>query len=227
MSTDKHLTSKDMAALEAASTNGRGSQSSESTDVDALRSAILHTGRGESDGPDIRAELDEVKTQLEQERRFKKRLVAKVNRIEDAIENDGNLAVGRTTLEKFSSMSEDDREELLGPSDRRAVEIYEHWDELAWTAGHMGSERLMETKARANAKHQPAKIKYRLEQHFDESLAWNEIYRVMKAVARLSGGEEETGEYGRTKILGGDFEYEETTTADGSDTRRVLKEVTR
>lgn len=49
----------------------------------------------------------------------------------------------------------------------------------------------------------------------------------MKAVARLSGGELETDEYGREQIVGGDFEYREEITPDNSRTKKVLVEVPR
>lgn len=226
MSADEVLSEREKAVLDAASTNGRKDPTHESdTHTDALRSAIIHT-RDRDDGQELRRELDELREQVKRDRELRKTFVAKLNRLEDAVENDPAV-VGTTTLERLATMDEEDRQETLGPSHQRAVEIYEHWDELAWTAGERGSERLMETKAVANAKNNPAKIKYRLEKHFDRSFGWNEIYRAMQAVARLSGGQEETTEYGRTKIVGGDFVYEETITADGSDTRRVLKEATR
>ena len=51
------------------------------------------------------------------------------------------------------------------------------------------------------------------------------MYRALKAVARLSGGEEDTDTNGRTHITGGAFEYHVLPTADGVKTRSVLERV--
>jgi hypothetical protein len=37
---------------------------------------------------------------------------------------------------------------------------------------------------------QPGQVYHRLTVHFDESLKWTEIYRAIRMLARLSGGEE-------------------------------------
>lgn len=84
---------------------------------------------------ELRALVEDLATELDNlERRFTQfstNIVKKVNRLEDAVEGEV-AAVGATTLEKYASMPDGVREETLGPSDRRAVQIYEHWDELAW-----------------------------------------------------------------------------------------------
>jgi len=169
----------------------------------------------------LQADIAGLEADLKAEREQKRELVQAVNRLQDAVEGRDEL-VGVSTLEKYASMDAADREELLSTSERRAVSIYRHWDELAWVAN---GKELLETQARANAKHNPSKLRYRLNKHFDESLQATEIYRALKAVARLSGGEEETDTNGRTHITGGDYEYHVLPTADGAKTRRVLERV--
>ena len=179
--------------------------------VDALESIV----------ESLQADIVQLEADLEAEREHKRKLVRALNRLQGAVEGRDEL-VGASTLQKYASMGEADREELLSTSERRAVSIYRHWDELAWVAN---GKELLETQARANAKHNPSKLRYRLNKHFDESLQSTEIYRALKAVARLSGGGEDTDTNGRTHITGGDFAYHVLPTADGSKTRRVLERV--
>lgn len=127
-------------------------------------------------------------------------------------------------LVRYSNMTSDERSEFLSMSQVRAVTIYRHWDEIAWGPNDH-DEYYVDTKSQANAKNNPSKLKYRFEQISGEDLEWMQIYRAMKAVAKLSGGEPEQDEYGRTSITGGRFEYVEQPTADSSKMRRVLKEV--
>ncbi|MUV87050.1 hypothetical protein GJ631_10835 [Natronomonas sp. CBA1123] len=183
--------------------------------IDALEDAVAS----------LRNDLDETRRELAEERQQKQDLVQMVNELQRAVESDGSLD-GTTTLEKYTNMTQQEREDLLSTSKRRAVEVYLHWDELAWD---VNGTTMMETKARVNAKNQPSQIKYRLEQHFGEDLAWNEVYRLMKAMAKLSGGEERTNDENYTHIEGGDFEYhmESVRSTATDETRRLLKEVSR
>jgi chromosome segregation ATPase len=169
----------------------------------------------------LQADIAQLEADLTAEREHKRELVQAVNRLQDAVEGRDEM-VGASTLEKYASMDEADREALLSTSERRAVSIYRHWDELAWVAN---GKELLETQARANAKNNPSKLRYRLKKHFDQSLQANEMYRALKAVARLSGGDEETDTNGRTHITGGAFEYHVLPTVDGTKTRRVLERV--
>jgi len=169
----------------------------------------------------MRAGIAQLEADLKNEREHKRELVQAVNRLQDEVEGRDEL-IGASTLEKYASMDAADREELLSTSEQRAVSIYRHWDDLAWVAN---GKELLETQARANAKNNPSKLRYRLNKHFDESLQANEIYRALKAVARLSGGEEDTDTNGRTHITGGGFEYHVLPTADGTKTRRILERV--
>ena len=169
-------------------------------------------------------ELAETRQELGEERQAKKELVGKLNQLEEAVEGDVT-AVGSSTLEKYSTMPEDVREDVLGTTDQRAIKIYNHWDEISWRNAE--NEWFVDTKSKLTTKNQPSKLKHALKGVLQEDLQWNEVYRAMKAVAKLSGGEEHTDQYGRTHITGGDFEYHVVTTADNSDTRKVLKQVSR
>ena len=211
MSQEERLSERDKLVFEAASSNGESTDSGDevAARVDALENLV----------ESVQDDIASLQAELQQEREQKRELVQTVNRLQDAVEGRDSL-LGASTLKKYASMDDADREELLSTSEQRAVSIYRHWDELAWMAN---GKELLETQARANAKNNPSKAKYRLEKHFDESLQANEIYRALKAVARLSGGEEETDSNARTHITGGAFEYHVLPTVDGSQTRRVLE----
>lgn len=226
MSADECLTDRDKAVLNQQPDESPAKiERIENGSEDADENIEARLGMLESAIEQLQDELEETRHQLAQERQEKYQLAQRVDDLERTL-GDGHVPTDATMLEKYSKMPQDERENLLPSSKLRAVAIYENWDDLAWVAG---GERLMETKARANAKNQPSKIKYRLENFFDQDLAWNEIYRAMKAVAKLSGQDDEVEEHtdaqNRLHITGGRFEYHVVPTADNSGTRRVLKEV--
>lgn len=206
MSSESGLTDRDRAVLEAS-----GVEAAPEADDDTDERIA-----------ELEAKVDLVLDELEAERQKRRELVSIVNELQRETRGDASL-VGNTTLQKYASMTEDDREELLSTSERRAVDVHLHWDELAWNAQ---GRRLVDTAARANAKNQPSKLKYRLEKHFDRSIQWTEIYRLMKALARLSGGDAETDTAGREHITGGSYEYHHRATPDGKETKRILMEAT-
>jgi hypothetical protein len=126
-----------------------------------------------------------------------------------------------TTLERYAQIPEEDREELISPSDRRAVAIFEHWWDLAEKTpkGYVVSTRRNSVK-----KNNPSQFKLDLEGACgEENLEWMQVYRAMQHVAKLSGGEEHQNDYGRLHIHGGAFEYHEKTTPDGEKTYKVLR----
>lgn len=125
------------------------------------------------------------------------------------------------TLAKFAAMPEEERAELLGATDQRAVSIYEHWDDLAEQAN---AGYVISTRRSSTTKHGTSKLRTDLNKIFDEDLEWTQIYRAMKAVARLSGGQETADDWGRTHIYGGAWEFHEKPTPDASDTHKVLVE---
>jgi hypothetical protein len=204
------LSDRDELVLEAASEDG---------DDDDLVDRVAAL---ESLVESMQADIERLEADLNAEREQKRELVQLINRLQGAVEGRDEL-VGASTLEKYASMDEADRERLLSTSEQRAVSIYRHWDDLAWVAnGH----EIIETQARATKKGKQSRAKYRLEKHFDESLHSNELYRALKAVARLSGGEASTDEYNHERISGGDFEFRHEYKRTGQGTRRILERVT-
>jgi hypothetical protein len=217
MSAEEELSDHEVAVLNYTPEQGNGDEETVADEddtedwLDALEDAVQS----------LRDDLAETRRELAEERQQKQDLVRMVNELQRTVESDGSLD-GTTTLEKYTNMTHEEPENLLSTSKLRAVDVYLHWDELAWD---VNGTPMMETTARVNAKNQPSQIKYRLEQHFGEDPAWNEVYRPMKAMAKLSGGEERTDEENYTHIEGGDFEYHVESTIDAKPTRRLLKEV--
>ena len=131
----------------------------------------------------------------------------------------------------YSQMPPEEREDELTTSELIAVTIHERWSDLAWTlgggrnfAGDSAEQRIgVDTRTKANAKHNPSKLKHRLKTTMDRDLRSQEVYRALKKLAKLSGGREYTKDQGsRVEIIGGIYRYEERSTVDGQAMRRVL-----
>jgi len=195
-------------------------------------------GGGDVDAEELsRDELLEAVEQLAESfaeyRADTNRELAKLhNRISDVGRKaDGNLAVERsTTIGKYASMDEENRRDLLGTTDRLAVAIYEHWDEMAedLPAGQRG----VSTRRNSTMKYNPSRFKRELEERVptdllnrDGALPWVSIHRAMMALASLSGGEPEHRN-GRKHITGGLFEFHEHRAPDNTKDRhyKVLVE---
>lgn len=177
---------------------------------------------------------DEVQNLTLQVRDHDRRLQQLEAAIEDATaatdEADG------PPLIHYAAIPEHEREDALTTSQYIAVTIHENWDDIAWTlgggsnyTGETGPQRRgVDTKTKANAKYNPSRLRHRLKQHLDREVAWNEVYRALKQLAELSGGEERVDEStGRVHVLGGMYQYEHRATANGSDTKRVCWRVER
>lgn len=143
---------------------------------------------------------------------------------------------------QYANIPADERAELLDTSEQIAVTLHVNWRDIAWDLGGGGSihgtsltadgrlEREasqqkvgVDTKAKAAAKYNPSRLKHRLKQRLDRDLQANEVYRGLKRLAKLSGGEEHVDDAtGRVRITGGLYEYRERATADNMDVRRVL-----
>lgn len=149
-------------------------------------------------------------------------LQTRVSQLERDLYGDGSSPAALTALQQYARLPETERDTCLGASERRAVVIYEHWDELADSLPN-GSAGVS-TKRDSTLKHNPSRFKIDLEHLLGEDLAWEQVYRAMKAVATLSGGEPEPDQYGRTHIVGGLYEFHERTSPDNTDrtTYRVL-----
>lgn len=165
-----------------------------------------------------REEYDELQEEVHQLRDTVKRLVRQINN------QRGDGFEGLNTLEKYTRMVENGDDESLSASDRRAVAIHRNWDAIAerMANGNLG----VSTKKRSAKAHGPSQLKVDLQNILGEDLQNTQIYRAMKRAAKLSGGTAEPNEYGRTKIVGGIYEYHERTSPDNTDhtTYKVLIE---
>lgn len=150
------------------------------------------------------------------EHRMERLSVALENVDESSIE--GNVS----TLERYANIPENQRRDLLGATDRRAVRIYENWQDIA---ERVEKGWALSTRRSSIKKNAPSKVRTELNKILDDELAWSQIYRAMKAVAKLSGSELLIDEADRTHLTGGDFEYHERVTPDNEDTYKVLVEV--
>lgn len=114
--------------------------------------------------------------------------------------------------------------ESLSTSETIAVTLHRNWDDIAWSLGDVDNRRFgVDTKTKANVKYQPSRLRYRLR----EQLGWDpaniQIYRGLKRLASLSGGEERVdARSNRVHISGGEYAYREMATADNQDVKRVV-----
>lgn len=119
-----------------------------------------------------------------------------------------------TVLEKYAEMTPSERADLLNGSSskRRAVEIFRHWEE--WSQS-VDAGQVITTKNR-RGRYNKIALKVDLQSATDEDLQNIEVYRAMKAVAKLSVPESgdvtcTTDEYDHEHITGGAFEFHEKT----------------
>jgi len=161
---------------------------------------------------------------------FKHGTAKRINELSAAVDGDSNIT-GTTTLEKYASMDSEEREEVLGVRQRRAVHIYLNWQDLS---EKLGKGFGVTTKRNSVKRHQPSR--FRLEYidvlpddllNDDGRLEWTQIKRAMQEMASLSGGKDDP-EARRKKIVQGEFVYEVRTTPDNtnSTTYHVLWEAT-
>lgn len=129
-----------------------------------------------------------------------------------------------TTLEKYARMSEEERDDLLGSSDQRAVLIFENWSDWSRT---VDAGELINTN-HTRGKHGKTAISVDLQTATGEDLQANEVYRAMKAVAKLSASDPDDIEHltdtnGREHVTGGAFEYHEKVNPDANGQKRKFK----
>lgn len=175
---------------------------------------------------DLREEVRRLRAKFRKhERRTEKRLQA----LEDQRSVDDSE--DQTLLEIYCQITPEDRDGELSTSESVAVTIHEQWADTAWTlgggsnyAGESNDQRVgVDTKTRANAKYNPSRLKHRLKKELGWDPAANQVYRGLKKLAQISGGEEIVDEHtDRVQVMGGLYEYREMATADGTDTKRVL-----
>lgn len=173
---------------------------------------------------------------------FVDRMCGRLDELEARIDGQSPGEEDGPPIVQYAKIPEDERSELLDTREQIAVALHVNWADIAWDLGGGGSihgttlttdGRLdressgqkigVDTKAKAAAKYNPSRLKHRLKQLLDRDLQANEVYRGLKRLAKLSGGEEHVDEAtGRVRITGGLYEYRERSTADNEDVRRVL-----
>ncbi|UTF55951.1 hypothetical protein [Natronosalvus rutilus] len=160
-------------------------------------------------------------------------LTATLNDVQARLDGDdptdprsGNYYEDMTILEKYASMSEDERQDLLAgnTSKLRAVTIFEHWGD--WSQ-HVQAGQVISTN-HTRGRYNKIALKVDLQAATGETLHNAEVYRAMKALAKLSVTETEeveevTDSAGREHITGGAFEYHEKPTPDSSSTFKMVK----
>lgn len=176
----------------------------------------------------LRRENEDIRAEFEEE---KKTLHARINKLQDQINgNDpsnpraSDYYANLTTLEKYHEMPQDERERLLSSSDRRAVVIFENWRD--W-AKNTEAGWVITTKDSRDRKNGKSNIKADLKTATGEDLRSIEVYRAMRAVAKLSTTDEDSvkiteDEYGRGHITGGAFEFHDKSEAGTSRRFKVL-----
>lgn len=162
--------------------------------------------------------IDEQQQEIDTLRKDVAKLSRQVEKLRADVHGESSAS---TDLARYLQFNQEQRENLLSSTEQRAVSLVERWEEIAWKTPN---GLAVETQTRANVKHSPSKLKYRIKQVLDHDLEWQQIYRMLKAVAKLSGGSPEHDEHGRMTIEGIRFSYYERTTADNNDTKRVLVE---
>lgn len=187
---------------------------------------------GEDDYEEIVCDLRSTVRELEREfRQYQHRVDDRFGELERRIENlDADTVTDHAhPIERYADIPTDEREELLSTSEQLAVVLHEQWADIAWKLGggknyagkRNGYRYGVDSKTKANAKYNPSQLKYRLQERTDRDLQSTQVYRALKRLAKLSGGDEYV-EDGRVKIMGGVYSYEERPTPDNNETRRVL-----
>ena len=186
------------------------------TDLDAV----------EKSPGELAGRVSDLEATVERQREQIQTLFEKLHAIEDGA-GGRDVELSLTVLEKYAEMEPSERKECLGPSDRRAVVLFERWWDIAKQAGN--GNYVVTTHRNSMKKHNPAQVKIDLEQAAGEDLRWEQVYRAMRHLAKLSAAspqdevESLTDQYGRTHITGGAFEYHEKTTPNGSDTYKLVE----
>lgn len=172
----------------------------------------------------LRSELRQHKAKF---RQFERDVQHRLEALEADSGADGDGTDDResmTDLEMLAQMTPEVWEDQLSTSKVIALTMHANWDEIAWKMGDSDNRRVgVDTRTKANAKYNPSKLKYRLKKELDWEPAWEEIYRALKKLADLAGGEEFVDDRtGRVQVMGGDYLYNERATPDGKQTKRVL-----
>lgn len=177
---------------------------------------------------ELAAEVQDLRDELTA---TKKTLFSELNKVRDELNGQDPTDprsspryADLTTLEKYARMSEEERDDLLGSSDQRAVLIFENWSDWSRT---VDAGELINTN-HTRGKHGKTAISVDLQTATGEDLQANEVYRAMKAVAKLSASDPDDIEHltdtnGREHVTGGAFEYHEKVNPDANGQKRKFK----
>lgn len=171
---------------------------------------------------DIKSKFFELKAEF---RQYQNQVDARFDEIERRLEDSApDKEKNYHQIHFYENMGQEEREKQLSTSERVAVTLHEDWHEIAWKLGDDNNRRVgVDSKSKANAKYNPSRLKHRLKQHVGKDLQSIEVYRGLKQLAKLSGGEEHVEDVtSRVHVKGGLYSYEERPTSDNSDVRRVL-----
>jgi len=213
------LTDRDRDVLDQLDSDGASSPPAQEQ-IEALR----------EENRELEAEVQDLRDELTA---TKKTLFSQLNQLQDKVNGQdptdprsNTYYENLTILEKYSRMSEGEREDLLAgsPSKRRAVLIFQNWAD--WSRTVDAGEIISTNHTRG--KYGKTAISVDLQTATDEDLQANEVYRAMKAVAKLSVQETDeveavTDQYGREHISGGAFEYHEKVNPDANGQKRKFK----
>lgn len=195
--------------------------------------ALLDELEADIDEADTAAEYEEIARDLKSEffnlrtefRQFQNTVAQRFDELERQIESD--TPSDEETFHKihfYENMPEGEREKQLSTSEQVAITLHENWHEIAWKIGDSDNRRFgVDTKTKANAKYNPSQLKHRLKQYVGKDLQSTEIYRGLKQLAKMSGGDEHVEDVtSRVHVMAGIYCYQERPTADNNDVRRVL-----
>lgn len=224
MSADGELSERDSAVLNDASTPPEEQSTEETDHVDAMRAATTgHQRQTHGVIDELREMLHETRRELAEERNARVNLEEQLTNTKPDQTGD---EIGTTIIESYAEMGEEERQDLVGVSDRRAAVLFNHWWDMAKQAGN--GNYVITTHRNSTLKNNPAQVKIDLEKYTGEDLHWEEVYRAMRHLAKKSVDDTDnividTDGAGRKHILGGAFEYHERATPDGSDTYKVVE----
>lgn len=211
MSTDDILTEEDHQLLDAIDTR-----------IDTAEDASDY----ERIARDLRAEFREHRAEF---RQFKHDVEERLDALEDGAAQDDDA--DGPPIVQYAQIPPEERADLLSKPEQIAVTLHERWDDIAWKlgggssySGRRNTQKVgVDTKTKANAKYNPSKLRHRLKDKLDCDIQAKEIYDGMKRLAQLSGGEKHVDDAtGRTRVVGGEYHFEERATPDNKDTVRVL-----
>jgi hypothetical protein len=145
------------------------------------------------------------------------------DRIDELERSPDGVSEHAPPIEYYANIPPEERAELLSTSEQIAVELHTNWEDIAWKLGDATHRRIgVDSKTKANAKYNPSRLKQRLKGLLNRDFESIEIYRGLKRLAKLSGGEETTDSANRVHVTGGLYEYHHRSTIDGRDTKHVL-----